>query len=55
MRGIFYAQGPGLKQGLVTYPFESVNIYPLIAHLLRLDPPPGVDGSLDVLRGILTE
>lgn len=53
MRGIFYAQGPGLKQGLETYPFEGVNLYPLIAHLLRLELPPGVDGSLDVLRGIL--
>jgi predicted AlkP superfamily pyrophosphatase or phosphodiesterase len=55
MRGIFYAQGPGLKRGLETYPFESVNVYPLIAHLLRLELPPGVDGSLDVLRGILNE
>jgi hypothetical protein len=31
-----------------------VNIYPLIAHILGLDSPK-VDGSLNVLSGILVE
>jgi alkaline phosphatase D len=45
MRGIFYARGPDLKSGVTLEPFESVNIYPLIAQLLRLKPPPNLDGT----------
>jgi predicted AlkP superfamily pyrophosphatase or phosphodiesterase len=55
MRGIFFAQGPDLKSGLTIEPFENVNIYPLIVHLLNLDLPAGIDGSLTVLQPILRE
>jgi len=34
-------------------PFENVNVYPLIVKILGLESPP-VDGSLNVLRGVLT-
>ncbi len=55
MDGIFYAQGPGIKPGQTIFPFQNVHIYPLIAHILGLEMPLGVDGSLDVLQGILNE
>lgn len=52
MRGIFYARGPDLKSGVTLEPFESVNIYPLIAQMLHLKPPPNLDGT-DALFEIL--
>ncbi len=54
MRAIFYAQGPDIRPGSTVKPFENVNVYPLIAHILGLDPPK-VDGSLNVLSGILAD
>jgi predicted AlkP superfamily pyrophosphatase or phosphodiesterase len=54
MKAVFYAEGPDIRRGVVLKPFENVNIYPLIAHILGLTSPP-VDGSLNVLSGILTE
>lgn len=54
MRAIFYAVGPDIRPGATVKPFENVNLYPLIAHILDLDPPK-TDGSLNVLSGILTE
>jgi alkaline phosphatase D len=53
MRGIFYAQGPGLKSGVAIPAFENIDIYPLIARLLRLTPSAQVDGKPDTLMGIL--
>lgn len=53
MHGIFYAQGPDLKSGLTIPAFENIHIYPLIAQLLKLTPPPSLDGRLQVLRPIL--
>jgi predicted AlkP superfamily pyrophosphatase or phosphodiesterase len=54
MRAIFYAAGPDIRPGSTVRPFENVNVYPLVAHLLGLDAPK-VDGSLNVLSGILVE
>ena len=54
MRGIFYARGPDLKNGVTLEPFENVNVYPLIARLLRLTPPAGLDGT-DELFSILKD
>jgi alkaline phosphatase D len=54
MRAIFYATGPDIRPGATVKPFENVNVYPLIAHILNLDPPK-VDGSLNVLSEILQE
>jgi alkaline phosphatase D len=52
MRAIFFAEGPDIKPGVKLNPFENVNIYPLLAHILGLTPPP-VDGKLEVLAPIL--
>lgn len=54
MRAIFYAAGPDIRPGATVKPFENVNVYPLIARILELNPPK-TDGSFNVLSGILTE
>jgi predicted AlkP superfamily pyrophosphatase or phosphodiesterase len=52
MRALFLAVGPDIRPGSKLEPFENVNIYPLVAKILGLDPPQ-VDGSLNVLSKIL--
>ncbi len=54
MRGIFYAAGPDLKAGLTVEEFQNIHIYPLIAHILGLTVPSGIDGRLSVLEPILS-
>ncbi len=54
MGAIFYAIGPNIKKGVRLPPFENIHVYPLIAHILGL-PIGTIDGSLDVLEGILAE
>jgi predicted AlkP superfamily pyrophosphatase or phosphodiesterase len=53
MGASFYAWGPAFKQGLTIAPFENVNVYPLIAKILGLTTPEGIDGKLDVLQNVL--
>jgi predicted AlkP superfamily pyrophosphatase or phosphodiesterase len=53
MRGIFYARGPDLAQGVTIPSFSNVHIYPLVVELLGLDAAEGVDGRLEVLQEIL--
>ena len=54
MKAIFYAVGPDIRPGVTLKPFENVNVYPFIAKILRLTPPP-TDGSLNILSSALTE
>ena len=54
MRTIFYARGPAFKKGVTVEPFESVNVYPLMAHLLGIKPRPN-NGSLSVFKQVLRE
>jgi predicted AlkP superfamily pyrophosphatase or phosphodiesterase len=51
MYGIFYAQGPNIKQGVKLAPFQNIHVYPLIVKILGLPLPP-VDGKESVLNGI---
>ena len=53
MGSIFLAQGPGIAGGQTIDVFESIHIYPLLAHVLGLTPNPDVDGRLEVLQPIL--
>jgi alkaline phosphatase D len=57
MKAIFYAAGPDIRGGATVPPFENVNVYPLIAHILRLDianlKTGPIDGKLAVLQSIL--
>ncbi|MGA7624778.1 MAG: ectonucleotide pyrophosphatase/phosphodiesterase [Candidatus Acidiferrales bacterium] len=57
MKAIFYAAGPDIRSGATVPPFENVNVYPLIAHILKLDisnlKTGPIDGKLTVLQGVL--
>jgi alkaline phosphatase D len=54
MKASFFAAGPDIVKGKTVAPFENVNLYPWIAHLLGLTPPKN-DGSLNVLAGTLRD
>jgi alkaline phosphatase D len=57
MKALFVATGPDIRSGVALMPFESVNVYPLIAKILGLDitnlKTGPIDGELNVLKGIL--
>lgn len=53
MYASFIAWGPAFRKGKVIRPFENVNIYPLVAHLLDLPADQPVDGRLQpFLKGL---
>ncbi len=54
MRATFVAHGPAFRAGTVLPAFDNVDVYPLLAHLLRL-PPAANDGDLAPLRPALRE
>lgn len=54
MKAIFFAAGPDIVEGRTVAPFESVNLYPWLAHLLGLTPPK-TNGSLNILSGTLRD
>jgi len=54
MKASFFAAGPDIVEGKTVRPFENVNLYPWIAHMLGLTPPK-TDGSLNVLAGTLRD
>ncbi|MGA9063262.1 MAG: ectonucleotide pyrophosphatase/phosphodiesterase [Terracidiphilus sp.] len=54
MKAIFFAAGPDLVGGRTVSPFENVNLYPWLAHLLGLHAPKS-DGSLNILSGTLLD
>ncbi|GAA4282422.1 alkaline phosphatase family protein [Gaetbulibacter aestuarii] len=53
MGTIFYIEGPDIKKDFKLSPFENVNIYPLIAHLLGLKIIEPIDGKFDVTSSII--
>jgi alkaline phosphatase D len=54
MKASFFAVGPDIVVGKTVQPFENVNLYPWLAHMLGLSAPKS-DGSLDVLAGTLKD
>jgi len=54
MKASFFAAGPDIVAGKTVAPFENVNLYPWLAHMLGLTPP-NTDGSLNVLAGTLRD
>ncbi len=54
MKASFFAAGPDIVKGKTVAPFENVNLYPWLAHMLGLTPPKN-DGSLNVLAGTLRD
>jgi len=58
MKASFFAAGPDLVSGKTVAPFENVNLYPWIAHILGLNLPdtgPKLDGDLNILAGTLRD
>jgi Type I phosphodiesterase / nucleotide pyrophosphatase len=57
MKATFIALGPDIQQNASLPPFETVNVYPFIAHLLALDithlKTGPIDGDLSALRPAL--
>ncbi|GFO16409.1 ectonucleotide pyrophosphatase/phosphodiesterase 5, partial [Plakobranchus ocellatus] len=54
MRPIFVARGPAFKQNAVVESIDTVDIYPLICHLLNIDPAPN-NGSLERAATLLRD
>lgn len=54
MKASFFAMGPDIVVGKKVAPFENVNLYPWIAHMLGLDAAKS-DGSLNILAGTLRD
>ena len=54
MRALFIAHGPAFKRGVVVPEFDNVDIYPLLASILRIKPAPN-DGDFDVVKGMLAK
>jgi predicted AlkP superfamily pyrophosphatase or phosphodiesterase len=54
MKASFFAAGPDLAAGKTVAPFENVNLYPWMAHMLGMNAPKN-DGSLNVLSGTLRD
>ncbi len=52
MRALFVARGPAFRPGVVLRPFENVNVYSLMTHLLSLTPASN-DGTLGAFDGAL--
>ncbi len=53
MAGILLLAGPDIVPGSRVGSVESVHLYPLMAHLLRLAPNPDIDGDLGALASVL--
>lgn len=54
MKASFFAAGPDIVAGKTVAPFENVNLYPWMAHILGLTAPK-TDGNLNILAGTLRD
>lgn len=52
MKPFFRAVGPAFHRNLEVGPFETVNVYPLMCHLLGIQPEAN-DGHLDTTKHML--
>ena len=52
MKPIFFARGPNIKTNYTASPFNTVDIYPLVAALLGIEPEPN-NGTLENVRDFL--
>ena len=52
MQALFIAQGPAFKEGTTVAAFENIHVYPLITHMLELEPA-SIDGSFDTVSHLL--
>lgn len=54
MHGIFYAMGPNIKSGMKIPAFQNIDIFPLIAEILKLKIPK-IDGNKETLMDVYIE
>ena len=54
MHAIFYATGPAFKKGYLHPTFNNVDLYPLMAAILKLQPA-AVDGKFSNVQNMLKE
>jgi len=54
MDAIFYAYGPAFKVNYISPTFNNIDIYPLITHILNLEPAE-VDGTFENVKQLLEE
>lgn len=54
MRALFVAHGPAFRRGLVVPEFDNIDVYALLAHVLRVKPEPN-DGDYRVVAPMLVE
>ena len=54
MKAIFIANGPSFKSGYARDEFENIHIYPLIAHILGINPFENIDGDLEKVEDLLS-
>ena len=52
MHGIFYAIGPSFKKGYLQESFENINLYALMAYILKISPAT-TDGDTRQLMNML--
>lgn len=55
MRGILTGVGPAFRRGAVIPPARTVDVYVLLAWLLGLKPPGGLDADFSRIRGLLAD
>ena len=55
MRGILTGVGPAFRRGVLIPPARNVDVYVLLAHLLELKTPGGLDADFGRVRGLLAE
>jgi predicted AlkP superfamily pyrophosphatase or phosphodiesterase len=53
-KAIFFAAGPDIVEGKTVAPFDTVHLYPWLAHLLGLTPAKS-DGNLNILSSTLRD
>lgn len=53
MHGIFYAIGPDFKTGYTCGTLNNIDIYPLLAKILRIFPNNNIDGKLERIEFLL--
>ena len=46
MHALFIARGPFFKKSIVVPPFENINIFLMLCHILNITPNKNIDGNL---------
>lgn len=54
MRALFVARGPGFRAGSTVAPFDNVDVYPLLARLIGVEPAPN-DGDPHTFDAVLSQ